>query len=133
MMRYVLAAFLLVHGLIHAAWLSPSPPAGDGPPWPFDLTRSRLLSALRAPEAAFRPVGFALIAVTIAGFAVSALGAAGVVGLGAAWGAMTIAASLSSAGLIVAFWHPYFPVGLALDAALVVTTLAGWWPSMLVR
>jgi hypothetical protein len=130
----VFAAFVFVHGLVHASWLSPAPPAKEGgPAWPFDLTRSRLLSALGAPSEAIHPLGMGLVAMTLVAFALSALGAAGVPGFAGAWAGITTVASLASILLIVTFWNRWFPVGLLLDVALIVTAVGGWWPATLVR
>lgn len=133
-MRYAFAAFLFVHGLIHASWLVPAPPATEGAlAWPFDLTRSRMLSALGVPDVAIRPLGVAFVPTTLVAFALSSLGAAGVPGFTAAWAGITVIASLASILLIVTFWNRWFPVGLLLDVALIATAIGGWWPASLVR
>ncbi len=132
-MRWVFVGFLFIHGLIHAAWLSPAPPESGGPAWPFDIRTSKLLSALGVSPMAIRAVGTALVAVVLAGFAAAALGAAGVPGLFAAWRGLTVAAALASAALMIVYWDPWFPVGLVIDAALIITVLGRWWPASLVH
>jgi hypothetical protein len=74
-----------------------------------------------------------LAVLSIVGFVLSGLGALGVPGLEAAWPAITVASAAVSLLLVVLFWHLYFIVGLALDIALLATTLGGWWPSTIVR
>ena len=76
--RLVLAAFLLGHAAIHAGYLSPRPVATiGGPPWPFDLTHSWVLSPLGVAPETLRVLGFGLFALTLAAFALAAVAAVG--------------------------------------------------------
>jgi hypothetical protein len=78
MVKLVLAGFLAAHGLIHASFLSPVPPAtAGGPPWPFDMAKSWLVTRAGLDAWPVTLLGTALVALTVIGFAGSALGAAG--------------------------------------------------------
>ena len=99
--RLALAGFLLAHAAVHAGFISARPPTtGSGPPWPFELSRSWLLTPLGFDAGASRFVGIALFAATLAGYVLAAVGAAGVLG-GVTWLPGVIAGSASSVGLIV--------------------------------
>ena len=44
-MKLALAGFLVVHALIHASFLTPAPPrTAGGPEWPFEMSRSWLVT-----------------------------------------------------------------------------------------
>jgi hypothetical protein len=126
----VVALFLVAHGLIHASFLSPAPPAKPGgPPWPFDLTHSRLLSPLGLGRGAARAVGTVLIAVTIVAYLVAALALIGIVP--AAWfGLSVVIGSVASIVVLVVFFHPWLVLGLVIDAVLLWGVLFnGWTPA----
>jgi hypothetical protein len=125
----VAALFLVAHGLIHASFVSPAPPATTGgPQWPFDLTRSWALSPLGLDAAVTRVVGLALVTVVVAGYAAAASSYVGVTP-GAWFAPAVVAASLASLALLGLFFHPWLVLGLAIDALLLwAVLLNGWSP-----
>jgi hypothetical protein len=127
--RLALAAFLLAHAGIHAAFLSPRPPAtAGGPAWPFDVGTSWLLTRLGIDGEVPRLLAVGLISVTIGGYALAALAAAGVAP-NVIWGPALLAGSLASIAMLVVFFHPWLVLGVAIDVALVWSVLiAGWSP-----
>ena len=129
--RLLVAALLLGHALIHLGFVSPRPPAtAGGPAWPFELSRSWLLDALGAGSDLNRLVGTALIAVTVAGFALAVLAAVGV--MPTLWAAGIAAGAVGSLGVLVLFFHPWLTLGLAIDLALLwVVLVARWTPESL--
>ena len=69
----LLALFLVAHGAIHLSFLAPRPPVtADGPPWPFVLDRSWVLSPRGVRPELTRILGLALAAVTFAAFVLAA-------------------------------------------------------------
>jgi hypothetical protein len=132
-MRSIFGVFLIVHGLIHVMWFVPAPDNPGGPPWPFGLDDSWLLNAVGAPESLVRGLAVTLAVLSIVGFVAAGLGVLGVPGLADVWSALTIASAAVSLLLVLSFWHLYFIVGLALDIGLLITAVASWWPSTLVR
>jgi hypothetical protein len=114
--RVVTGVLLLAHGLVHLLYLAPDVPE-------FSLDQSWLL-----PEAARRPLGLGLLVATVAAFALLALAVWGVPGLSAAWPAVTVAASVLSAVLLVVFWDLRLVFGLAIDVALltIAVTRPDW-------
>jgi hypothetical protein len=125
--KLLVAGFLLAHGLIHVGFVSPRPPAtAGGPPWPFDLASSWILRPLGAGSDVTRPLGMALVAATIAGFALA--GVALVVSLPVAiWTAGVAVGALGSIALLVLFFNPWLVIGLAIDAVVLWLVLGRQW------
>lgn len=124
--KLIVAAFLLAHGLLHVSYLSPRPPAtAGGPPWPFELHRSWLLSPLGVTPVLNRLIGLALVAATAGAFALAAIVVLGVVPA-ALWAPAVTLGAVASAALLVLFFHPWLVIGLAIDAVLLWAALGGW-------
>lgn len=115
--RAVFGLLLIAHGLVHLLYLSPD--AAD-PKYPFTLQRSWWVPAGRR-----RPVAVALLAGTVAGFALLALAVWGVPGLSEAWRVIAVIASGLSLTLLISFWDIRLSFGILLDLAIVVAALAG--------
>lgn len=128
--RLILAAFLLGHAAVHAGYLSPRPAATiGGPQWPFDLSHSWLLSPLGASSEVLRILGVALFALTLASFALAAVAALGFLPSGV-WAWSTVIGAAASLALLVAFFHPWLVVGVAIDLLALWTVLVmGWAPT----
>jgi hypothetical protein len=102
LVRPALAEFLLVHAVIHVAFVAPAPPVtADGPAWPFTTTNSWLFSRLGVVPDAASLIGTALVATTIAGLALAALCAIGFLPASIWLPAIAIGAA-SSTGLLIA-------------------------------
>jgi hypothetical protein len=125
----LLAAFLLGHGLIHASFLTPRPaPTAGAPSWPFDLERSWLLGRMNIPTPTTRALGTALVALTIAGFALAAIVALGV--LDDLWVPAVTIGALASLAVLGLFYRPWLTLGLVIDLVLLwVVLVAGFVPS----
>jgi hypothetical protein len=122
-----LAAFLLAHALIHVGFLVPRPSTtADGPPWPFDVSRSWGLNALGLGADAARFLALGLVALTVGAFGLAALAALGLAPGGLLPAAVVMGAASSSAILVV-FFHPWLLLGLAIDAALLWLVLIAQW------
>lgn len=130
--RLLIAGLLLGHALVHAAYLAPRPPVtAGGPAWPFELGRSWAFESLGAGAELSRLVGIALIALTIGGFALAALGAIGA-GPAFLWPAGIAVGAVASVGVLALFFHPWLVVGLAIDVVLLWAALvARWTPEVL--
>lgn len=109
--RVGIGLLLLVHGLVHLLYVAPDVPE-------FSYERSWIV-----PEGARRPLALALLAATVAAFALLALAVWGVPGLSGSWPLLAVVASVLSALLLVAFWRNQLVLGLVIDAALVVVAL----------
>ena len=128
--RLAFAGFLLAHALIHIAFVSPAPPvAAGGPAWPFATSESWSFTRLGVGPESARLVALALVATTIAGFAMAALTVIGI--LPAEFWLPSIAiGAASSISLLGAFFHPWLALGVGIDLVLVwVSLVAGWSPA----
>jgi len=121
-----LGIFLIAHGLIHASYASPAPPQKPGAPeWPFVLTRSWLLTPLGFDARATRMIGAALWILTVIGYALAGLGFLGAPVLQTLWQPLTIAASITSLGLLALFWRVWLTLGIVIDLALIAWAWRG--------
>jgi hypothetical protein len=130
LMKLLIAGFLLAHGSIHAGFVSPRPPVtAGGPPWPFDINESWVLRSLGVDPALTRVLAIALVALTIAAFALAAVASMGVVP--AAWAPAVVVGAAASIALLGLFFHPWLVVGVAIDVLLIwATVVARWVPSI---
>jgi hypothetical protein len=125
--RLLIAAFLLGHAAVHAAFVSPRPPVtATGPAWPFNLDRSWILSPAGVDTAFSRPLGMALVAITIGAFALAAVATLGVLP-GSVWVLSVVLGSIASLGLLVLFFEPWLVLGIGIDVALLWTALGQTW------
>jgi hypothetical protein len=127
--RLLVAAFLVGHAAIHAAYLVPQPPAtAGGPAWPFQIGSSTLLRAVGGADVIHRPIALALIATISAAFAMAALAALAVVPA-LIWPAAVTTGAVASVALLVLFFHPWLLFGVAIDIVLLwLVILAHWVP-----
>ena len=130
-MKLLLAAFLAAHALIHVSYLTPAPPrTAGGPEWPFEMTRTWLLSGIGLDPALVRTVGTALVIVTIALLLAAALATAGWLVPASLWQVLLVAGAAASVLTLALFFHPWIVLGFAIDAALLWAALvAGWVPA----
>jgi hypothetical protein len=125
--RLLLAGFLIAHGAIHTGFISPRPPVtAGGPAWPFELGRSWVLGTLGIEPETARILGIALVAVTLAGFALAALAALGLAPA-SIWPAAVAVGAIASIALLAVFFHPWLVIGFAIDAALLWLVLVHDW------
>lgn len=118
-MELAVAAFLVAHGAIHASFLSPRPaPKPGAPAWPFDLDHSWLLTPLGIRSRTLRPLGVAVVALTIACCILAALAVAGVLPGELVIPTVTAAAVASLATLTV-FFHLWLGLGILIDAVML--------------
>ena len=130
-MTLVLALFLAAHGLIHASFLSPAPPrTAGGPEWPFELTRSWLVTGLQLDPALVRGVGIGLVVTSTVLLVLAGLSTVGWIVPASWWSGLTLAGAATSLGTLLLFFHPWLALGLFIDLVLVwVVVVAGWSPS----
>jgi hypothetical protein len=127
-MRLLLAGFLVAHALIHVSYLTPAPPkTADGPEWPFELTRSWLVTGLQLDPAVARSLGVALVAVTVALLVAAGLATASWLVPSGWWSGLVISGAVSSVLTLALFFHPWLILGVAIDAALLWAVLVGEW------
>jgi hypothetical protein len=126
--RIVFGLLLLAHGLIHASYLAPAPPAkAGGPEWPFDMAKSWLVTGLGLDLGAVRTIGTVLVAVVVIGFALAALSWLGVGVPQEWWPPLAVSSAVASAVLLGAFFHPWLVLGFVIDAVLLWLVLGAAW------
>lgn len=130
--RWVLGGFLLAHGLIHVLFFVPAPAtatpaAGGGAEWPFDMTRSWLVTSGGLDLGPVRLLGAALVVVVAVGFLLAALATVGVVVPSGWWQVLVVGSAAASVVLLALFFNPQLVLGVAIDAVLVWVVLASVW------
>ena len=122
--RLALATFYVLHGAIHAGYVSTRPaPTPGAPQWPFDLDRSWVLTPLGASATTTRALGRALLAVVLAGYLTGSLATLRVLPRAAAEPSIVVGSSASLV-LLALYFHRYVSVGVAIDLALLCAGLA---------
>jgi hypothetical protein len=124
--RLLFSALLVGHALIHTGFISPKPTTTGGPPWPFALDHSWLLTRLGLDASVSRGIGVMLLVILVAGYAAAILATLGFLG-GPAFGAGIVLGSGASLVLLALFFHPWLIVGVALDVVLLIAVLAAGW------
>ena len=126
--RWVLAALLIGHGLVHVMFVMPAQSAtAAGPDWPFNLARSWALTDVKLDPNVIRVVGLALVAVVVAGFALAALSTLGILVPPGSWHVAVAVSALASAVLLVTFFDPQLVLGIGIDAGLLWIVAARAW------
>lgn len=126
--RWVLAAVLVGHGVVHGLFAVPVPAAAEGvPAWPFDMARTWLVTGVGVDLRVVRVVGVALIVLVVAGFALAALSTVGIVVPAGWWPAMVAGSALASALLLVLFFESQLLLGLGIDGVLLWVVMTRAW------
>lgn len=126
--RWLLAALLMGHGLVHVFFVVPVPAATDGgPAWPFDMAQSWAVTRAGLDLNLVRGIGAVLIAVTVGAFALAGLSTVGIV-VPPAWWQPTIAlGATASAAMLFLCFQPQLVIGLGIDAVLLWAVAASAW------
>jgi hypothetical protein len=111
LVRTVVGAFLVAHGLVHLLYLADDVPE-------FSVDRSWLV-----PGSARRPLALALVAATVVAFVVLAWVVWGLPGLTAVWPGLVVVAGLLSLVLLILFWNWWLVLGCAIDIGLIAVAL----------
>jgi hypothetical protein len=123
-LRVLVAAFLVAHGLVHLGiWVTPKDPIR---PAPFDPSHSWIVSP-HSGEVAARSVSVALGCAIAATFCAAGwmvlLSASGT-------GGLLLLASVTALALKALWFHPWLVLGVAIDIAIVLAVLVGWPASL---
>ena len=125
---WALAAFLAVHGLIHLMFLNPKPPdAASGTDYPFDPTRSWLVTSAGLDVGAARGLSAVLSAAVAIGFVLAGLATVGLIVPVVWWSTLVIGTSVLSLVLFALFFSPSLTLGIAIDVVLLWLVLSGAW------
>lgn len=122
----LVGVFFIAHGLIHILYVVPAPDEN----WPFDLSRSWLLTRLGLGERVLRGLGTVLWIAAMAGFVLAGLGVFGIPFLKHVWRPVAAVSSVVSFLLIGLFWHRSFVLALLINAAIFIALVWAQWPSV---
>ncbi len=128
--RWLLAALLVAHGWVHVMFVFPRPtPSAGGSDWPFDLTRSWLVTGTGLDVGVLRTIGIALMAIVVVGFVIAALSIVGLLFPAGWWGGLLVVSAAASFLMLGLFFSPQLALGLAIDLALLWLVFgSGWSP-----
>jgi hypothetical protein len=132
---WLLAAFLVAHGLVHLMFVAPQPTAQararahTGTEYPFDLRQSWLVRAVHLNERMVRGIGVGLMAVVVLGFVAAGLSTIGLLVPVGWWPALVLGATVASLALLAIEGAPGLALGVAIDVALLwIVVVAAWAP-----
>jgi hypothetical protein len=116
--RILLSLFLIAHGAVHLLYLAPVPE--DDPAYPFVPERGWLARRLRLePAAAKRLAGWLAVPTAL----VLAFGGVALIVGGGMWEAAAVVGAGLSLVLLLAFFHRWLLIGIAIDIAIVADVL----------
>ena len=126
--RWLLAALLIGHAVVHVMFVIPAPAAtAGGPAWPFDMARSWAVTGAGLDLGMVRAIGAVLIVVVAAGFALAALSTAGIIVPVGWWQASVAVSAVASVAMLALFFESQLVLGLGIDAVLLWVVLARAW------
>src|SRR5687768_6352140 len=102
MPKLLLGFLFAAHGVIHLGYVTPAP---ADPNYPFSLDKSWLSTNIGLKSSTVHAFGLLLAIITVAGYALAGLSAAGIIVPQAWWQTLTVIASVTSLLLLVFFWH----------------------------
>ncbi len=128
-MKLLFAALLAAHALIHVSYLTPAPPrTAGGPEWPFELTRSWLVTAFQLDPSLARGIGIGVAGASIILLGAAAMATAGWIVPSGWWLPLIVAGSVSSLLTLGLFFHPWLLLGVVIDLGLLWVAFGGWRP-----
>lgn len=128
MWRLVIGVFLILHGLVHVGAASaPAPGREDEGAFRFFMgeDRSWLLRALGIGNNMSWWLAVVLIGLATAGFVIAGIALLSGFGI---WRGLAIGSAIMSLLLLGLYWNRYLPVGVALNAGILVALLWADWP-----
>lgn len=128
--RWLLAALLMGHGMVHLLFVVPTPAATEGgAEWPFNFAQSWAITGVGLDVNVVRIIGVALITVVVVGFSLAALSTVGIMVPSGWWQPIVAVSAVTSTILLVLFFEPQLVLGLGIDAVLLgVVAARGWTP-----
>ena len=126
---WLLAGFLVAHGLIHLLFVvpAPAPKSAAAPEWPFNMAGSWLVARAGLSATTVRMVGIVLVVIVVACFALAGLATAGVVLPTDGWRIWTAGSAAASLLLLALFAKPDLILGAGIDAVFLWVAVARVW------
>ncbi|MGA5710478.1 hypothetical protein ACPCK8_29100 [Streptomyces cellulosae] len=121
MTAFLVAAFLIIHGLLHPGiWTAPQQP---GNPSPFDPGHSWALAAAHVSAAPARATALAIAWYTAVVYAIAG---AGILAGSGWWPTAALVAAASGLVLKAGWFDPWLSVGVLLDVGVIVAVACTW-------
>lgn len=137
---FFLALFLIAHGLVHFSLTYVPLPAPGALRTPFfpSWWRDAVDPAWPAVKLGLAPravrlLGSALWVLLLAGYILAGAVLLIAPGQAAIWQGLTVGASLLSLVFLALYWHPWLPVGVLIDLALLAGVFFHWPPALFVK
>jgi len=128
---WLLAALLLFHGWVHVMFVFPAPePAAASAgslAYPFDMSRSWLITNAGIDAGVVRSVGVVLMVATVVAFVLAALSTVGWIVPAGWWSGLVLFGATTSTLLLVLFFSPALLLGFGINAVLWWLVLAAAW------
>ncbi len=126
---WLLASFLVGHGLVHVMFAAPPPQtaATPGAEFAFDPGRSWLVATGVLCTGTVKAVVLVLVAATVVGYAMAGAATAGIIIPAAWWATLVIGATAASGVLMLVGLMPGLVLGIAVDLVLVWLVLSRAW------
>ena len=135
--KWLLAGLLLAHGWVHVMFVFPAPTeataTAGGLAYPFDMSRSWLITNVGLDAGMIRAAGIVVMTVTVVGFALTALSTVGWLVASEWWAALLVGAAISSSLLLALFFSPALLLGFGINAALWTLMLTSLWSPVATR
>jgi hypothetical protein len=126
---WLLAAFLLGHGLVHIMFAAP-PPADPNSPaadFAFDLGRSWLVTSGLLSAPAVRAIVLVVVTATVVGYALTAMATVGLLVPAGWWSPLLLGSTIASLALMFIGLSATLVLGIAIDIVLLWAVLATVW------
>jgi hypothetical protein len=123
--KLLLGFLFAAHGVIHLGYVTPAP---ADPNYPFSLDKSWLQTGLGLSASSVHALGILLAVITVAGYTLAGLSAAGIIVPHLWWQGLTVIATVSSLLLLLFFWHNWLILGVMIDIALLLLMATNWQP-----
>lgn len=126
-MRILIGVALLAHALIHASYLSPAPPrTPGGPEWPFEMSKSWLVTGMGVTPDVVRLLGSLLVVVSVVTLVAGGLATLGILPR-EWWAACVVVGAVASGATLTVFFHPWIVPGFVIDVALLWAVFVARW------
>lgn len=125
MPKLLLGFLFAAHGVIHLGYVTPAP---ADPKYPFSLDKSWLVTDVGLNLSTVHALGILLAIITVTGYALAGLSAAGIIVPHLWWQSLTVIASVTSLLLLVFFWHNWLILGVVIDIVLLALMATNWQP-----
>lgn len=130
-MRIALGIIIFGHGLVHSILaIAPNPDDPDAKVGLFFTSsdRSWIFPKMGLNAGTIQYIGIVLVILCTFGFILTSLGILGVGSFATIWRTAAVISSILSSLLLIAFWHPWLPVGIVINMITLLGLLVLKWP-----